>query len=190
MFPLNSPTDSIFSQAGIITLSTSIIKGGVEKFAMKQPIFLVCRHLFLQIISVDHQLNTFGNNSRRLSTPCILPKRVILLLFDSLIVWYTMSCSSCLRASAWITVRGFIYKWFSRSHPNSYRWRWKTVQYGCVSLGLTIPVQISDHIDCRIQVLWHISKQLWMLSLIWTRYECMLVPTRPITDLFFCSLFT
>jgi len=28
-------------QAGIITLSTSIIKGGVEKFALKQPIFLV-----------------------------------------------------------------------------------------------------------------------------------------------------
>ena len=29
-------------QAGIITFSTSIIKGGVEKFALKQPIFLVC----------------------------------------------------------------------------------------------------------------------------------------------------
>ena len=28
-------------QAGIITFSTSIIKGGVEKFALKQPIFLV-----------------------------------------------------------------------------------------------------------------------------------------------------
>ncbi len=28
--------------AGIITFSTSIIKGGVEKFALKQPIFLVC----------------------------------------------------------------------------------------------------------------------------------------------------
>jgi acetamidase/formamidase len=26
--------------AGIITFSTSIIKGGVEKFALKQPIFL------------------------------------------------------------------------------------------------------------------------------------------------------
>ena len=30
-----------FVQAGIITFSTSIIKGGVEKFALKQPIFLV-----------------------------------------------------------------------------------------------------------------------------------------------------
>lgn len=29
------------AQAGIITFSTSIIKGGVEKFALKQPIFLV-----------------------------------------------------------------------------------------------------------------------------------------------------
>lgn len=27
--------------AGIVTFSTSIIKGGVEKFALKQPIFLV-----------------------------------------------------------------------------------------------------------------------------------------------------
>lgn len=27
--------------AGVITLKTSIIKGGVEKFALKQPIFLV-----------------------------------------------------------------------------------------------------------------------------------------------------
>lgn len=29
------------SQAGIITFSCSIIKGGVEKFSMKQPMFLV-----------------------------------------------------------------------------------------------------------------------------------------------------
>jgi len=29
------------AQAGIITLSISVIKGGVEKFALKQPIFLV-----------------------------------------------------------------------------------------------------------------------------------------------------
>jgi formamidase len=27
--------------AGIITFNTSIIKGGVEKFALKQPIFMV-----------------------------------------------------------------------------------------------------------------------------------------------------
>jgi hypothetical protein len=31
----------MYWKAGIITLSTSIIKGGVEKFALKQPIFLV-----------------------------------------------------------------------------------------------------------------------------------------------------
>ena len=31
-----------FLQAGIITCSTSVIKGGIEKFALKQPIFLVC----------------------------------------------------------------------------------------------------------------------------------------------------
>lgn len=36
----------IYLQAGVITFKTSIIKGGVEKFALKQPIFLV-RHLFL-----------------------------------------------------------------------------------------------------------------------------------------------
>jgi hypothetical protein len=29
------------SQAGVITFKTSIIKGGIEKFALKQPIFLV-----------------------------------------------------------------------------------------------------------------------------------------------------
>ena len=33
-------------QAGIITFSTSIIKRGVEKFALKQPIFLVKTYLF------------------------------------------------------------------------------------------------------------------------------------------------
>ena len=36
------PWNLFFFQAGIITFSTSIIKGGVEKFALKQPIFLVC----------------------------------------------------------------------------------------------------------------------------------------------------
>ena len=34
--------EPFFLQAGIITFNTSIIKGGVEKFALKQPIFLVC----------------------------------------------------------------------------------------------------------------------------------------------------
>lgn len=37
-------------QAGIITFSTSIIKGGIEKFALKQPIFLVSsENLFLLV---------------------------------------------------------------------------------------------------------------------------------------------
>jgi len=32
--------DSYVPQAGIITLKCDIIKGGVEKFALKQPIFV------------------------------------------------------------------------------------------------------------------------------------------------------
>jgi formamidase len=28
--------------AGIVTFNTSIIKGGMEKFAMRQPLFVVC----------------------------------------------------------------------------------------------------------------------------------------------------
>ena len=35
-------TEAIYVQAGIVTFKTSIIKGGVEKFALKQPIFVVC----------------------------------------------------------------------------------------------------------------------------------------------------
>jgi len=33
--------DLFLLQAGVVTFKTSIIKGGVEKFALKQPIFLV-----------------------------------------------------------------------------------------------------------------------------------------------------
>jgi hypothetical protein len=36
-----NPNKNWRAQAGIITFSTSIIKGGVEKFALKQPIFMV-----------------------------------------------------------------------------------------------------------------------------------------------------
>lgn len=36
-----------FVQAGIITFKTSIIKGGIEKFALKQPIFLVLYIIFI-----------------------------------------------------------------------------------------------------------------------------------------------
>ena len=38
---VRTPSTHTLPKAGIITLNTSIIKGGVEKFALKQPIFLV-----------------------------------------------------------------------------------------------------------------------------------------------------
>lgn len=47
----------IVLQAGIITFSTSIIKGGVEKFALKQPIFLVnCSSILLLLLFADLSL--------------------------------------------------------------------------------------------------------------------------------------
>lgn len=46
-----------FVQAGIITFKTSIIKGGIEKFALKQPIFLV---LYIIFIHTDTQWLSFA----------------------------------------------------------------------------------------------------------------------------------
>ncbi|KAI6099797.1 Acetamidase/Formamidase [Pisolithus thermaeus] len=48
--------------AGIITFSTSIIKGGVEKFALKQPIFLVS--LVFEGISVDYPSGADGDGTQ------------------------------------------------------------------------------------------------------------------------------
>jgi len=43
----------ITQQAGIITMKASIIKGGVEKFALKQPIFLVSPSAMIRHSSFD-----------------------------------------------------------------------------------------------------------------------------------------
>jgi hypothetical protein len=41
VFVINRPIFNMWLQAGVVTFSTNIIKGGVGKFALKQPIFLV-----------------------------------------------------------------------------------------------------------------------------------------------------
>lgn len=43
-------------QAGVITFSTSIIKGGIEKFALKQPIFLVSAFAQSYVLSIYRPL--------------------------------------------------------------------------------------------------------------------------------------
>ena len=44
------------SQAGIIKFKTSIIKGGVEKFALKQPIFLVSGESCWNILALNSNM--------------------------------------------------------------------------------------------------------------------------------------
>ena len=53
-----------FLQAGIITFSTSIIKGGVEKFALKQPIFLVCSILSCVVSVIKEFQNILALSDR------------------------------------------------------------------------------------------------------------------------------
>ena len=75
-------------QAGIITFSTSVIKGGVDKFALKQPIFLVRPRVpaSTRSSSTTHRPSMLARaRSRPRSTRCT--RR-----------------SSCSRASAWTTV--------------------------------------------------------------------------------------
>lgn len=84
---------SWYTQAGIITFKTSIIKGGIEKFALKQPIFLV--------ISSFHHLFRFPltfSASRPQSIPCILQRHDFFFLYFARAASYLMiSTSACLR---------------------------------------------------------------------------------------------
>lgn len=77
--------------AGIITFKTSIIKGGVEKFALKQPIFLVGFLLFyllpdfpLQPSPIDPMYSS--KVSRRFFLPCSL--KMSQLVFEGISVDY------------------------------------------------------------------------------------------------------
>ena len=79
--------------AGVITLSCSIIKGGVEKFALKQPIFLVC--IWLRD-AIDRVLTR--SRSHPPSTPCTPPSsssRVsALIIVSDLTFWLALAQST------------------------------------------------------------------------------------------------
>ena len=79
--------------AGVITLSCSIIKGGVEKFALKQPIFLLC--LWRKSV-IDYVLTR--HYSRLPSIPCTPPSsfsRVsALIIVSDLTFWLALAQST------------------------------------------------------------------------------------------------
>ena len=97
-------------QAGIITLKTSIIKGGVEKFALKQPIFMPS--------PVDPMYSQKVGTSLHLSSAKCSAN---------------LHRSSSSRASASTFVSLFFLYCEHRSH-NLSRWRRQAVQHGRVRM--------------------------------------------------------
>lgn len=62
-------------QAGIVTFSTSIIKGGVEKFALKQPIFVVSLPFYLKKWHYIQEFPAIANRSNVLTEGMLLVSR-------------------------------------------------------------------------------------------------------------------
>ena len=92
-----------FIQAGIITFKTSIIKGGVEKFALKQPIFLVlqislpitcCRSNLCATLAFSSRPALFRKSEAQ-SMPDRLSLTLVQLVFEGISVDYREPpCSS------------------------------------------------------------------------------------------------